>query len=285
MLCCRPKKDKYNLDEAESENESDKKKDKSKDSKKSKNKDKLDKTNIDETQGANKNTVAEEKCTVDNEEHKDSPKNETATIEIDANKGESLEGLKDRSDNKKGHDKDEIVPGNTENNKTIEETITKSNTEKVESAVSAYEEPNSDKVPDKSKEGTESCRDEKNLTKVEAELVKKESAETQQTPEADFQKRNEETNVDIKDANKPSLQEADQGLTDLTVKTAAQIEEEKLVGADSEPIMSAAEMQAAIGRLEAVAVRLESLAQSTGNTGGREGGGAPAPGILTIIYN
>ena len=54
--------------------------------------------------------------------------------------------------------------------------------------------------------------------------------------------------------------------------------------------MSAAEMQAAITRLEAVAVRLESLAQTTGTTtsggGGSGGSGAAAPGnICFMFYN
>ena len=59
----------------------------------------------------------------------------------------------------------------------------------------------------------------------------------------------------------------------------AGVDPEQLASEDPDQVMSAAEMQAAITRLEAVAVRLESLAHTTGTTTtGGGGGGAAAPG-------
>ena len=182
MLCCRPKKDKYNFDEAETNNESEKKKVKSKDSKKSKNQDKVDKTNMGNAQGTKKDNGEkavlerkEDENNVENNVESDAnPKNVTAVVDLESNKEQTVEGHNDTLDDVKAHEKNKLIPGGTDD-KTVEETITKSNAEVEESAISAIggldKNSDSNKVLDKAETGTESCRDENIVTRIETEVL------------------------------------------------------------------------------------------------------------------
>ena len=157
MLCCRPKKDKYNLEEAEN-NDSDKTKPKG--SKKSKNQEELSETNMGNSQGKKKNqaenTVSESKK--DNVESEGKPNNAIASAEVESNKDQTVEGQNDELGDDKKKDDNKTVPGDTEI-KVVEETVTKTNVEKEESAIGGVGESNSDKLVDKDKARTEFFRD------------------------------------------------------------------------------------------------------------------------------
>ena len=160
MLCCRPKKDKYNLEEAES-NESDKKT-KSKDSKKSKNQEELSERDMGNSQGKKKkqaeNAASDSKKDENNVESEGKPNNVIASAEVESNKDQTVESHNDELGDDKKKDENKTVSGDTEM-KLVEETVTKTNVGKEECAIGGVGESNLDKAVDKDKARTEFFRE------------------------------------------------------------------------------------------------------------------------------
>lgn len=251
MLCCRPRKNKYDVDEAE--NESDKQKNKSKDGKEVKTKEKSGVAN-NEAQGT--------KMDAPDADRSDMTRTVAEVQDISNNA------------NKQGDNNKDIVSGRT-NNGVVQETVTKTEAGKSECAINAEKETNVNKYeihPNQDKAKTEAYKDENISCSVENDIVK-EAVVAKQNP-GTVKKPNEgdskEANIHVNPLQEP---DKDKSVAEQLARLQTESEEERTVNEES--VMSAAEMQAAITRLEAVAVRLESLAQNTGAVGGKVGGGVP----------
>ena len=277
MLCCRPRKDKYDLDDAENEQE---KKDKqSKEEKKSKNIEKTGKTDKSQTKA---NNIEE--------------KDKTEVVELVAN-------LKEKA---APDDNDDIIFSEKKTGDqeiVVEENISESEVVAVEAGVSSGN--NSENVEKQTGAVTEKEKNQSEVDKViktepyrETDTVKSKSQLNENEPlnetkhntnEISENKESNKSEIDnVVSTNVSSLQErsevtskADSSQTDssLTEKTLTQSEEG---GTEEEPVMSAVEMQAAISRLEAVALRLESLSQRAQGGGGGGGSSQAAPGDFLL---
>ena len=280
MLCCKPKKNQYDVDEAESETE--KKNKKSKPAKKGKNKEKPEKTDNDEHSAS----VAEKK-----EEETIDIKDTNKTKEEELKVSEEIQ----RPNTKEGQENNgSIVVSERLGVNDIEEVIDKSKAVTAETGVNILiaglplddqakqEVAQSKNQSNASHDNSEACSERATPVQDEVEIVKETTESGDQCPKAETVEKSKGFDVHCKDDNVSKLQETSEAPSKLQDQTEAGLCEQLVTQSgegskEEEAIMSAAEMQAVINRLEVVATKLENLSGSIGG-GGAGGGAPPAPG-------
>ena len=280
MLCCKPKKNQYDVDEAESETE--KKNKKSKPVKKGKNKEKPEKTDNDEHSAGVAENKEEE--TIDINKDTNKTKEEELKVSEEIQRPNTGEGQENNGS---------IVVSERLGVNDIEEVIDKSKAVTAETGVNILnaglplddqakqEEAQSKNQSNANHDNSEACSERASPVQDEVELVKETTESGDQCPKVETVKQSQGFDVGCKDDNVSKLQENSETPTKLQDQTEASLVEQLVTqsgeGSEEGAIMSAPEMQAVINRLEVVATKLENLSGSIGG-GGAGGGVPPAPG-------